>query len=104
MYIEDKSKGLSGPARIGRVTFSKTGRTLYYRGRTFRSLKGAGFKANYADVETGELFWISGPRRDGRDRLYGERLPVEIDEDVRREYCVHFRGSPDRALEGDANR
>lgn len=42
MYIENKSNGLSGPARIGRVAFSKTGRTLYYQGRTFQSLRGQG--------------------------------------------------------------
>lgn len=44
MYIENKAEGLTGPARIGRVTFSKTGRTLYYKGRSFQSLKGEGFK------------------------------------------------------------
>ena len=83
MYIEDKSQGLSGPARNGRVTFSKTGRTLYYGDRSFQSLKGAGFKANYYDLDTGEQFWISGPRRDGADRLYGEAVPIYIDADVR---------------------
>ncbi len=41
MYIEDKSQGLSGPARIGRVEMTKLGKTIYYRGRTFRTL-GAG--------------------------------------------------------------
>ncbi|SRR6266566_2517930 len=86
MYIEDKSNGLSGPARIGRVEMTKLGKTIYYRGRTFRTLGGRGFKANFYDVETGEEFWISGPRRDGADRLYGERVPVEIDEDVRTKY------------------
>jgi hypothetical protein len=30
MYIEAKPDGVSGPARIGRVKFSKTGRSLYY--------------------------------------------------------------------------
>jgi len=90
MYIEDKSGGLTGPARIGRVTLSKTGCTLYYRGRSFQSLKG-GYKSNYFDTETGDRFWISGPRRDGSDRLYGERLPVEIDEDVRAEYWSTIR-------------
>jgi hypothetical protein len=92
MYIEYKGRGLTGPARIGRVTFSKTGRTLYYRGKAFQSLKGSGFKANYFDLETGEHYWISGPRRDGADRLYGERLPIEIDEDVREEYWSAVRG------------
>ena len=104
MYIEDKSAGLTGPARIGRIEFSKTGRTLYYGGRSFQSLKGGGYKQNYRDVETGETFWISGPRRDGADRLYGERSPVEIDEDVREEYWREIRRQPSRAAEAVANR
>lgn len=99
MYLEDKSSGLTGSARIGRVTFSKSGKTIYYRGRAFRSLKGDGFKANYFEVETGAHYWISGCRKDGADRLYGERLPVEIDEDVREEYWRAIRGQPNRATE-----
>src|SRR6266478_3936598 len=67
MYIECKAGALTGSARIGRVTFSKTGRTLYYRGQTFQSLKGAGFKSNSYCVETGEDYWISGPKRRGGD-------------------------------------
>jgi len=51
MYIERKAGNLTGPARIGRVTYSKTGATIYYRGKEFRSLKDAGFKANYYDVD-----------------------------------------------------
>lgn len=104
MYIECKADGLSGPARIGLVRFSKTGRSLYYGGKTFRSLDGAGFKSNFYDVETGEEYWISGPRKDGRDRLYGERVPVEVDEDVREEYWRAIRGRPDRSGEVDASR
>lgn len=54
MYIECKAGSLTGDARIGRVTFSKTGKTIYYKGRIFQSLKGRGFKSNYYDVETGD--------------------------------------------------
>jgi hypothetical protein len=94
MYIENKSEGLSGgEARIGRVTFSKTGRTIYYRSRAFKPLKG-GFKANYFETETGEEFWISGPKKDGKDRLYNERVPVEIDENARVEYWMEIRNLP----------
>jgi hypothetical protein len=100
MYIECKAEHLSGEARIGRVTFSKTGKTVYYRGRSFETLAGRGFKANYFDVATGQPYWISGPRKDGADRLYGERKPVEIDEDVRDEYWTGVRGLPGRR--GDA--
>ena len=95
MYIEDKSDDLVGPARIGRVRFNRTGKTLYYSGRAFRSLKGTGFKANYYDVETGDQFWISGPRKDGADGLYGPR-PTAIDEDVREEYWTLIRKSPEK--------
>jgi hypothetical protein len=95
MYLEDKSVGLTGPARIGRVTFSKTGTTVYYRGRSFRRTT-SGFKSNHVDVESGAEFWISGCRKDGADRLYGERIPVEIDEDVRVEYWTEIRGLPER--------
>ena len=104
MYVESKAGGLSGAARIGRVSFSKTGRTIYYGGKTFRSLKGAGFKANHYDVDTGEEYWISGPKRDGTDRLYGERVPVDVDEDVREEYWTQIRLQPDRVQDGDASR
>lgn len=92
MYIEDKSAGLDGPARIGRVTFSKSGRSIHYAERTFQSLNGSGFKANYFDVETGDKFWISGPRKDGADRLHGGSQPVEIDPDVEQEYWRDIRG------------
>jgi hypothetical protein len=103
MYIESKADGLIGPARIGRVSFSKTGRTLYYRGKAFRSLKGGGFKSNYYDVATGERYWISGPKKDGSDRLYGVRIPVNIDDDVREDYWTEIRGEPRRRSERIAN-
>jgi hypothetical protein len=93
MYIEDKSQGLVGPCRIGRVTYSKTGRSLTYGGRTFHSIGGRGFKANYADVETREQFWISGPRKDGADGLYGRITQAEdVDADVAEAYWRDIRG------------
>src|ERR1041385_4186965 len=99
MYIECKAGGLTGTARIGRVAFSKTGRTLYYRGQTFQSLKGAGFKSNYYCVETSEDYWISGPKRKGGDALYGGSTPIEIDGDVREEYWRDIRRQPERVHE-----
>lgn len=93
MYIEDKSQGLDGPARIGRVTYSKSGRSISYGGKTFQSLGGMGFKANYFDIETGDEYWISGPRKDGADRLYAtSQQPIAIDPDVADEYWQEIRG------------
>jgi len=96
MYIESKATGLNGPARIGRVEFSKTGKSVYYGGKTFQSLKGSGYKANYVEVESGEQYWISGCKKDGSDRLYVSSLPIEIDEDVRDEYWTTVRGLPEK--------
>jgi len=94
MYIECKDNTLDGPARIGRVTFTRTGATLRYKDLEFRSQKGSGFKSNYFEVESGTEYWISGPRRDGADRLYVSNIPVEIDEDVREEYWTQIRKKP----------
>ncbi|HXH60290.1 MAG TPA: hypothetical protein VNI20_02925 [Fimbriimonadaceae bacterium] len=93
MYIERKAESLNGEARIGRVEFSKTGKTLHYRGISFQSLKG-GYKANYYDIETGDQYWISGCKKNGQDRLYRSNIPIEIDEDVREEYWAQIRELP----------
>ncbi len=91
MYIESKSEGLEGPAVIGRAYFSKSGKTIYYKGLKFQSLKGTGFKANYFEIESGDHYWISGPRKDQNDRLYGGNKDVQIDEDVQEEYTKMLR-------------
>ena len=92
MYVECKASDLNGRGRIGRVSFSKTGKSLYYGGKTFQSLKG-GYKANYFDVETGDEYWISGPKKSGLDRLYCTP-GIDIDEDVREEYWLQVRNLP----------
>ncbi|HEV2173575.1 MAG TPA: hypothetical protein VGR71_08410 [Nitrospira sp.] len=89
MYIQ---LGMRGPARIGRVTFSKSGSSVYYKGKMFTTLKG-GYKSNFYDVKSGEEYWISGPRKDGADGLYGYR-PTPIDDDVREEYWTKIRKQP----------
>lgn len=94
MYIEYKDSVASFAARIGRVTFSKTGRTLKYNGQEFQSLKGEGFKANYFDLETGDHYWISRCRKDGNDGLY--KTTVYVDEDIREEYWSETRNMLER--------
>lgn len=97
MYIENKAHGLTGEARIGRVTYSKSGRTLYYKGKQFGHI--IGFKANYQEYESGTHYWISGCKKQGSNRLYGERVPVEIDDDVREEYWTQIRKTPHKKHE-----
>ena len=98
MYIECKTDSeLRGPARIGRVTFTRTGASLYYRGRLFHRLRGPGFKSNYFAADTGDPYWISGCKKAGGDRLYPGT--IEIDDDVREKYWAEVRGTPERAAE-----
>ena len=71
-YVEVKSGHADdGPAWIGYVTSSKTGRTLYFNGRGLMKLKGqrrGDSGGNYVDMETGESLWVSGVKRNGEDR------------------------------------
>src|SRR5690554_7373181 len=68
-YLELKS-GFSdnGPAWIGMVSFSKSGKTIYFDGKAFQSLNGTGISANYFDLESGNEYWISGVKKDMSDR------------------------------------
>ncbi len=93
MYIENKGiDGISGPARIGRVTLKNSGKTLYYKGQRFNPLNGRGFKSNYFEAKTREHYWISGCKKRGGDRLYSGT--IEIDDDVREEYWTEIRNLP----------
>jgi hypothetical protein len=102
MYMERKAGSLTGQARIGRVTFNRTGRTIFYRDQVFRRIVGGGFKSNYYDEATREDYWISGCKRRGGDQLYATNVPVGIDDDVRVEYWRDIRGMPERVNEKTA--
>ena len=104
MYIEHKGGDLTGSARIGRVTFSKTMKRVYYGEQVFQRNEIPGFKSNHYAVETGDEYWISGPKKAGGDRLYGEQVRIEIDEDVREEYWTKIRAQPERSNEADASK
>jgi hypothetical protein len=71
-YVELKSgHSDNGPAWVGYVTPSKTGRTLYFNGRGLMKLKRqrrGDSGGNYVDMETGESFWVSGVKKNGEDR------------------------------------
>ena len=68
-YLELKS-GYSdnGPAWIGLVSFSKSGKTIYFNGKAFQSLNGVGTSSNFFDIESGDEYWISGVKKDMTDR------------------------------------
>ncbi len=93
-YIELKSDSNDrGPARIGRVRFSKSGSSVYYDGKRFEKRRGG--SGNYFDVESSDEYWISGCKKNGQDRHWAGSGPVEIDDDVREEYWTEIRGQPE---------
>lgn len=120
MYIEQKTSLViyaKEMAWIGRVSFSRSGKTIYYKDKAF--VRG-GISGNYGGFDkeiyladcnkeleqpvewhrdwhpTGYLgeFWISGPKKNGQDRLY-EFPTIYIDEDVREEYWLKIRNKPE---------
>ena len=101
MYIELKTHSGghddNGPAWISRVTFSKSSSTVYWHGKSLR--KGGFGCGNHLDVETGDVYWISGPKKNGHDRYPWAGEKTMIDEDVREEYWNKIRKQPERINE-----
>jgi hypothetical protein len=89
-YIELKSgHSDNGPAWIGYVSTSKTGRTVYFDGRGLMKLKGqrrGESGGNYVDMETGESFWVSGVKKDGEDRHWAGSGKVLVEAAAVSEY------------------
>jgi hypothetical protein len=80
-----------GPAWIGRVRTSQSGRTVYFNGRAFRRSKHAGKGSNHFDVETLEAYWISGVKKEGGDRHWAGKGKITIDATAVDEY-LQLRG------------
>lgn len=93
MYVELKSNtGGGGPAWITRVEFSKSGRSVWFRGRELRNIGGRGARGNYLDVQSGEEYWVSGVKRRGSNRHWSGGGAIEIDPSVHEEYKAHIGG------------
>ena len=75
-----------GPAWIGHMKESKSGATLYFNDRAFQRCRG--MAGNYVDVETGEVYWISGVKKNGEDRHWAGHGKVFIDRRLVSEYCA----------------
>ena len=86
-YIELKTGyNDNGPAWIGRVKSSKSGRTLYFNGRALK--QGAGIAGNYFDLMTGEEFWISGVKQDSENRHWAGSGKVLVEATAVEEYLA----------------
>jgi len=82
-YVELKSGYTdNGPAWIGYVELSKSGKTVYFNGH---ALKGNGHGL-CSDIETSEVYWISGIKKNGQDRHRNGHGKIKIDRKVIDEY------------------
>ena len=78
-YIELKTGwNDNGPAWIGFVTESRSGKMVYFTDHAFQ--RHSGEYSNYIDVETKEEYWISGVKRNGEDRHWAGGGIITIDE------------------------
>ncbi len=95
MYLENKEGEIDGyPARIGWVTFSKSGRSVHYRGRTLTRIKGGGISGNFFCQETDQEYWISGVKVRGSNAHWAEPVDIHIDEDAVQAYEELRSGHP----------
>ena len=88
MYVENRDGTIEDAhARIGWVTFSKSGQTVYYRGRVLTKVRGGGVSGNFVDAATGEEFWVSGVKKRGSNAHPAERgVAIVVDDDAQAEY------------------
>ena len=86
-YIELKT-GYSdnGPAWIGNVKESKSGKTIYFNDHAFQKYHGT--YGNYIDIETGDEYWISSVKKNGQDRHWAGGGKIIIDRKVIEEYLA----------------
>lgn len=85
MYIELKT-GYSddGPAWIGYVKTSKSKKTIYFNDHAFQ--RSIGSCSNYADIENGDEYWISGLKKRESNRHWDGHGKIAIDRRAVSEY------------------
>jgi hypothetical protein len=93
MFVQQKTgyNTDQGPAWIGWVDFNRSWKTARVHGRELR--REQGIDSNFVDVESGDEFWLSGPKRDRTDARFGPRA-TDVDEDARDVYEAFLRGAP----------
>ena len=91
-YIELQT-GFShnGPAWIGNVEFSKSGKSLYFNGKCLKSSGGQGIEGNFYDLESGDEYWVSGVKQRGRNRHFSGKGKIQIDRKVVKLYLQHIK-------------
>ena len=86
-YIELKSNySHNGPAWIGLVFFSKTGKTIYFNGKAFQRIGSSRIRGNFYDIETMEEYWISGVKKNMSDRHKFGNGKIQVERRIIEQY------------------
>ena len=84
-YIELKSGFAdNGPAWIAHVKQSRSGQTIYFNGRALKKIK----RGTYADIESGEQYWVSGVKKDASDRHWAGSGKILVEATAVQEYLA----------------
>ena len=93
-YVELKTGySGSGPAWVAQVTGCKTGRTVYFNGKALKRTSRARTAANHYDLETGQEYWVSGIKKNGRDRHWAGSGKIKIEASAVRAYLELVGGT-----------
>lgn len=88
MYVELKSGyDDNGPAWIGNVNYSKSGQTIYFDGKALKYASGL-INGNCYDIETREIYWVSGVKKNQQDRHWAGSGKIVIDKDCIEKYLI----------------
>jgi len=87
MYIEHKTNQRNrGKAWIGEVEFSKSSKTIYFNGLALKNMTGTAYAyseySNYYDLENREAYWVTGIKRNGRNRHWAGGGKIMIDRKI----------------------
>ncbi len=76
-YVELKSSAHTDAdeAWIARVWPSTSGKTLYFKDMALK--RSSGTDSNHIDLETGDLYWVSGVKKKGTNRHWSGSIYIE---------------------------
>jgi hypothetical protein len=84
-YLELKNDYADdGPAWVAYVQMSRTGDMIYFNGGALQQTG----KGRYREVASGQVYWVSGIKRDGPDRHWSGRGKVLIETRAAQEYMA----------------
>ena len=87
LYGENKDGDIDRvEGRIGWVTLSQSGKSIYYRDRALKKAIGGDIRGNFNDENTGEEYWVSGIKLRGSNRHWAKPVAIEIEDDAQEEY------------------